>query len=174
MKYLKINFIITLAILIGSFNAYAQTTNATKARIDEIKKWYGEIQTIGLKNCKTKKNVKTEGTDRWSFDLNIQVCELNNLYQVTKCQFDYTDGDKELIIYRKNSKIFFVFIKGTNERFNYEQRYYCNQDEKTIQQLDREGVDLQKVNSTQNKENLYKNIKVVLAEEFAEIERAFN
>ena len=168
---MKIKLIIAVAILIGSLNANAQTSNNDKARIAEIKKWYAEIQTIGLKNCKTKKYVKMEGADRWSFDLNIQVCELNNLYQVKKCKFNYIEGDKELIIYRKNSKIFFVFIKGSNERFNYEQRYYCNQDEKTIQQLDREGVDLQKVNNTENKENLHKNIKLVLSDDFEEIER---
>jgi len=43
-----------------------------------------------------------------------------------------------------------------------------------IQQLDRYGEGELAANSTQNKENLYKNIKVVLADEFAEIERAFN
>ncbi len=109
MKYLKINFIITVAILIGSFNANAQTTSTNKARIAEIKKWYGEIQAIGLKNCKTKTYVKYDGhssTEKLSFDQKIQDCQLNNLYQVTKCQFDAIDGDKEVIIYRKNRTVF--------------------------------------------------------------------
>ena len=176
MKYLKINFIITVAILIGSFNANAQTSSTNKARIAEIKKWYGEIQTIGLKNCKTKKYVKPDGLTsekKYPFDQKIQVCQLNNLYQVTKCQFTDHERDDEVIIYRKNSKVFFVLIKGSSLGFVYESRYYCNQDEKLIQQLDRNGEGELAPNNTENKENLYKNIKVVLANEFAEIESNF-
>ena len=78
MKYLKINFIITVAILIGSFNANAQMSSTNKARIAEIKKWYGEIQTIGLKNCKTKKYVKyiqLSPTATYPADQKIQVCQ---------------------------------------------------------------------------------------------------
>lgn len=177
MKYLKINFIITVAILIGSFNSNAQMSSTNKARIAEIKKWYGEIQTIGLKNCRTKTYVKTDGLSgqqKLSFDQKIQDCQLNNLYHVTKCQFTGYEWADEVIIYRKNGKVFFVLIKGASEGYLYERRYYCNQDEKLIQQLDRDGEGELAPNNTENKENLYKNIKVVLANEFAEIERAFN
>jgi len=178
MKYLKINFIITVAILIGSFNANAQTPGSNKARIAEIKKWYGEIQTIGLKNCKTKNYVKNDGLtqeQKFPFDQKIQVCQLNNFYQVTKCQFTGYEWADEVIIYRKNGKVFFVLIKGASEGYVYERRYYCNQDEILIQQLDRngEGGEL-KANNVENKTDLYKNIKEVLADEFAEIERALN
>jgi hypothetical protein len=175
---MKIKFIITLAILIGSFNANAQTSSVTKERIAEIKKWYAEIQTIGLKNCMTKNYVKTDGLTsekKYPFDQKIQVCQLNNLYQVTKCQFTGYEWDKEVIIYRKNSKVFFVFITGGSEGYVYERRYYCNQDEKLIQQLERDGEAGElKANNVENKTDLYKNIKVVLADEFAEIERALD
>jgi hypothetical protein len=176
MKILKINLIITVAILIGSFNANAQTSSANKARIAEIKKWYGEIQSIGLKNCKTKKyvkNIQLSSTVKYPADQKIQVCQLNNLYQVTKCQFTDHERDDEIIIYRKNSKVFFVLIKGSSLGFVNERRYYCNQDEKIIQQLDRDGEGELSANNTENTENLYRNIKVVLADEFAEIESNF-
>jgi hypothetical protein len=177
MKIMKIKFIITLAILIGSFNANAQTSSVTKERIAEIKKWYGEIQTIGLKNCKTKNYVKTDGLtqeQKVPFDQKIQVCQLNSFYQVTKCQFTGYEWDEEVIIYRKNSKVFFVFTTGGSEGYVYERRYYCNQDEKLIQQLDRDGEGGElKANNVENKTDLNKNIKVVLADEFAEIKRAF-
>jgi hypothetical protein len=174
---MKIKFIITVAILIGSFNANAQTSSTTKARIAEIKKWYAEIQTIGLKNCKTKTYLKSDENvmiEKSSNEQKIQVCQLNNLYQVTKCQFTFIDGDKEVIIYRKNRTVFFVLIKGSNERFYYEERYYCNQDEKIIQQLDRVEEDGLKSNNKENRTNLNKDIKLVLADEFAEIESALD
>jgi hypothetical protein len=174
MHFFKL--VITVAILIGSFNANAQNSSANKERIAEIKKWYAEIQTIGLKNCRTKKYVKyieLSPTVKYPADQKIQVCQLNNLYQVTKCQFTDHERDDEVIIYRKNSKVFFVLIKGSSLGFVNERRYYCNQDEKLIQQLDREGEGELAVNNTENKENLYKNIKVILSDEFAEIERAF-
>jgi hypothetical protein len=177
MKYLKINLIITVAILIGSFNANAQTSTTNKARIAEIKKWYAEIQTIGLKNCKTKKYVNTDGftnEQEYKFDQKIQVCQLNNLYQVTKCQFTGHEWAGDVIIYRKNNSVFFVLIKGASEGYLYERRYYCNQDEILIQQLDREGIDLTKSKNIENPTNLYKNIKVVLSDTFDEIERSFN
>jgi hypothetical protein len=174
---MNLKFIITVAILIGSFNANAQMSSTNKARIAEIKKWYAEIQTIGLKNCRTKKYVKyiqLSPTEKFPTDQKIQDCQLNNLYKVTKCQFTYYEGEKEVIIYRKNRKVFFVLIKGSSEGYLYERRYYCNQDEKLIQQLDRDGEGELKANNTENKENLYKNIKVVLSDEFDEIERALD
>ena len=178
MKYLKINFIITVAILIGSFNTNAQNSSTNKARITEIKKWYAEIQTIGLINCKTKKYIKTDGLtekQKFSFDQKIQVCQLNNLYQVTKCQFTGYEWADEVIIYRKYGKVFFVLIKGVSEGYLYERRYYCNQDEKLILQLDRDGEGGElKSNNVENKTDLYKSIKIVLADDFDEIERAFN
>ena len=70
--------------------------------------------------------------------------------------------------------MFFVLIKGSSLGFVYESRYYCNQDEKLIQQLDRNGEGELAPNNTENKENLYKNIKVVLSDEFDEIERALD
>jgi len=170
--------LITVAILIGSFNANAQTSSTTKARIAEIKKWYGEIQTIGLKNCKTKNYVKTDGLtkeQKFPFNQKIQVCQLNNLYQVTKCQFTGYEWAQDVIIYRKNSKVFFVLITGGSEGYVYERRYYCNQDEKLIQQLDRDGEGGKlKANNVENKIDLYKNIKVILSETFDEIERALD
>jgi hypothetical protein len=173
----NLKFIITVAILIGSFNANAQTSSTTKTRIAEIKKWYAEIQTIGLKNCKTKTYVKyfqLTPTEKYPTDQKIQDCQLNNLYQVTKCQFNYYEGGKEVIIYRKNSKVFFVLIKGVNLAYVYEERYYCNQDEKIIQQLDRTEEDGINSNNKENRTNLYKNIKLVLEYDFDEIERALD
>ena len=175
MKILNMKLLIVLAILFNSLIVNAQTSNINKARIAEIKKWYGEIQTIGLKNCKTKNYVKTDGLtqeQKFPFNQKIQVCLLNNLYQVTNCQFRGYEWAEDVIIYRKNSKVFFVLISGGSERFFYERRYYCNQDETLIQQLDREGEGELPANNTQNKENLYENIKVVLSDTFAEIERA--
>jgi len=69
--------------------------------------------------------------------------------------------------------VFFVLIKGSSLGFVNERRYYCNQDEKIIQQLDRDGEGELSANNTENTENLYRNIKVVLADEFAEIESNF-
>lgn len=175
MNFFK--FIITVLILIGSFNANAQTSSTNKARIAEIKKWYGEIQTIGLKNCKTKTYIKSDenhNRERTSHDQKIQVCQLNNLYQVTKCQFAGYDWAEDVIIYRKNSKVFFVLITGGSERYFYERRYYCNQDEKIIQQLDREGEGELNPNNIENNTDLNKNIKVVLSTIFDEIKREFN
>ena len=179
MKIMNIKFIITVAILIASLSTNAQTSTTNKARIAEIKKWYAEIQTIGLKNCKTKKYVKSDenhNRERTSHDQKIQVCQLNNLYQVTKCQFTGYEWAQDVIIYRKNSKVFFVLIKGGSEGYVYERRYYCNEEEKLIQQLEREGEggELNPNNIEKEQENLYKNIKVVLADDFDEIERALN
>jgi NADH:ubiquinone oxidoreductase subunit F (NADH-binding) len=71
--------------------------------------------------------------------------------------------------------VFFVLIKGASEGYVYERRYYCNEDEKLIQQLDREGEGGElKANNVENKTDLNKNIKVVLADDFDEIERALN
>jgi hypothetical protein len=165
-------------LLVCHLNTNAQISN-NKERINEIKKWYAEIQSIGLKNCKSKKYIKTESLNqespKFSFEQNIQVCQLNDLYQVTKCNLTGYEWSNDVIIYRRNDKVFFVLIKGTSEGYYYENRYYCDQFEKIIQQLDREGdgVAALKNSSKEIKTNIKTSIKVHLNDVFSEIEREF-
>ena len=161
----------TLMLIFNLFiniHLFSQTSESVKNRIIDIKKWYAEIQTIGLKNCKTKKYIKYDNphspNEKIPFNQTISVCRLDNSYLIRKGEYHGYEWAEDVFIYSKNEKIFFVFIKGNGEAYSYERRYYCNREEKIVQQLDREadgGEELKGAN-TENKTNINKDIREII------------
>ena len=169
MKNLTIKVITFLIFnLFVNIHLYSQTSESVKNRIIEIKKWYAEINAMGLKNCKSKSYQESEKRGEispgkafyTSHTQTISVCRLNDAYTVRKGQFQGHEWVLDIIIYLKNGKIFFVFEKGDGEGESWENRYYCNTNEKIIQQLDREAHGGEELNNTnkENKSNINKNI----------------
>jgi hypothetical protein len=163
----KISFIFIFTFF-GHIRLYSQSSDGIKNRIVEIKKWYSEIQNIGLINCKSKSFIKYEdpfnSNARMPFDQTVNICRLNNIYLVRKAQYQGYEWSEDVFIYSKNEKIFFVFVKGSTEGYSYEKRFYCNSEEKIIKQLDQEteyGKDDKKEN-VENKTNLYKDIDTII------------
>ncbi len=163
----KISLIFIFSIF-GHIHLYSQSPDGIKNRIVEIKKWYSEIQNIGLINCKSKSFIKYEdpfnSNARMPFDQTVNICRLNNIYLVRKAQYQGYEWSEDVFIYSKNEKIFFVFVKGSAEGYSYEKRFYCNSEEKIIKQLDQEteyGKDDNKEN-IENKTNLYKDIDKII------------
>jgi hypothetical protein len=163
----KISLILIFCIS-TNIHSYSQSSDGIKNRIIEIKKWYSEIQSIGLLNCKSKTYKEYENpfesSAKMPFDQTVSVCRLSNTYLLRKAQFHGYEWAEDVFIYSKNEKIFFVFIKGSTEGTSYERRFYCNSEEKIIKQLDQEadyGKDDNKEN-IENKTNLYKDIDTII------------
>lgn len=160
-----------LLFLMCCSNINAQSSEVFNNRIKDIKKWYAEIQAIGLKNCNSKSYIKYESpysseekANKIPFNQTISECILNNTYKLRKGQFRGYEWNEDVMVYFKNGKVFFVFVKGNSEGYSYERRIYCSANEQIIQQLDREadsGEELNKVNK-ENYRNINKNIREVI------------
>ena len=89
-SFFKISLIFILTISVN-IQLFSQSTEGVKNRIVEIKKWYSEIQSIGLINCKSKSYVEYEdpfnSNAKMPFDQTVSVCRLNNTYLIRKAQF---------------------------------------------------------------------------------------
>ena len=150
----------------------SSTPNTANNRVEEIRKWYSEIQAIGIKNCTSKTYTVDEpvGYDENGkmvespFNQTIQRCNLSPIYSLYDGFFTGDHWGQSVKVYLKNNKIFFVFISGGGEGSSYEERYYCNEDEKIIKELRREadgGEELSGANF-EITSNLNKNISSVL------------
>jgi hypothetical protein len=150
----------------------SSTPNTANNRVEEIRKWYSEIQAIGMKNCTSKTYTVDEpvGYDENGkmverpFNQTIQRCNLSPIYSLYDGFFTGDHWGQSVKVYLKNNKIFFVFISGGGEGSSYEERYYCNEDEKIIKELRREadgGEELSGANF-EITSNLNKNISSVL------------
>ena len=112
-------------------------------RIQEIKLWYSDIQKIGMQNCETKKRVKYDSFDleseKFPFDQVVKTCKLDDHYELIRGEFGGYEWGKQLSIYKKDGKIFFVLVEGASEGWSYTERYYCDRDENLIQRLENEA-----------------------------------
>ncbi len=150
----------------------SSTPNNANNRVEEIRKWYSEIQAIGMKNCTTKTYTvyETVGYDdngkqiKSPYEQTIQRCNLSPIYSLYDGYFTGDHWGQSVKVYLKNKKIFFVLIAGGGEGSSYEERYYCNEDEKIIKELSREadfGEELTGAN-IEVKTNINKDIRKVI------------
>lgn len=159
MKKLLVKLIF-YSLLLGFYTGYSQSTEAINARVLEIKKWYGEIQSIGLKNCITKEKVVEEeiSDEIEKFTQTLKKCNLNETYQVVQGSFNSYEWSSNINLYRKNGKIFFVYIETFSIGGTGEFRFYFNDRELLIKQVEKiEDVIEDKITKKENKENLFKN-----------------
>lgn len=166
----KSHLVFNILFFVGylSLDSTSQKITGTKERVAEIKKWYAEIQSIGLRNCKSKKFIKYDNpfnqNENIPFNQTVSICQLNNVYLIKKGQFEGHEWAEDVLIYYKNGLIFFVFIKGVSEGYTYERRYYLNSREKIIQELEREadyGEEF-KGNHKEVSDNLNKDIREII------------
>ena len=153
--------------------------NTVNSRVEDIRKWYSEIQAIGMKNCtsKTYTAYETVGYDdngkqiKLPYEQTIQRCNLSPIYSLYDGYFTGDHWGQSVKVYLKNNKIFFVFITGGGEGYSYEERYYCNEDEKIIKELKREGDFGEEPSgaNTEIKTNINKDIRTVI--DFARFNR---
>ena len=141
-------------------------TNTVNSRVEDIRKWYSEIQAIGMKNCTSKTYAVYEdfGGNEIPYGQTIQRCKLNPTYTLLNGDFNGHEWAENVKVYLKNDKIFFVFISGGSDGGDYELRYYCNEDEKIIKELWRSadlGEELTGPN-TEDKTNLSMDIRSII------------
>jgi outer membrane protein len=107
------------------------------SRINDIRNWYSEIQSIGMKNCTTKAYTVYEdfGGNETPYGQTIQRCKLSPTYTLLNGDFSGHEWAENVKVYLKNDKIFFVIITAGDDGGNSEIRYYCNEDEKIIKEL---------------------------------------
>lgn len=150
----------------------APSSSSPTNAVNDIRKWYSEVQSIGMKNCSSKTYTvyETAGFDasgkpiKYPHDQTIQRCNLSTTYSLYDGSFTGDHWGQNVKVYLKNNKIFFVFITGGGEGYSYEERYYCNEDEKIIKELKREG-DFGEAPSGENSEvktNINKDIRTVI------------
>ena len=150
----------------------SSTPNTANNRVEEIRNWYSEIQSIGLKNCSSKTYTEYElayydengKPIKTPYNQTIKRCRLTPTYSLYTGDFGGHEWGQSVNVYLRNNKIFFVFITGGSEGYRYEERYYCNDDERVIKELRREadgGEELSGANF-EITSNLNKNISSVL------------
>ncbi|NDF59518.1 MAG: hypothetical protein EB100_00390 [Crocinitomicaceae bacterium] len=112
-------------------------------RINDIRAWYSQIQNIGLKNCNQKTRVKYDSfspeTEKIPFDQVANRCKISDEFEVIEGNFSGYEWSNTVHVYKKDQKIFFIFIEGGSEGWLFERRYYCDKDENVIRHLEREG-----------------------------------
>lgn len=172
-----IYFTIITSLLIH-LNTFGQDTNSKTTRIEEIKKWYAEVGKLNSKNCQTKTFVKYDSfsseSEKLPFDQKIIICQPSNTYQTITAELSGYEWGAKTHIYKKNEKIFFVFIEGSSEGFSYEKRFYCDKDEIIILQLEKEaegGADFSAPNKEIKLTSDNLSIKEALSEDFSQINK---
>jgi hypothetical protein len=147
-------------------------------RVEQIRGWYGEIQKIGMNNCKTKRKTRFErgfssdGED-FQFEQIVKTCELNEDFELIRGEFSGYEWGQEVSVYKRKGKIFFIFVTGGAEAWSYENRYYFDSNENLIRHLEREadgGDELSGPNKEKKIDPKKKNVKVCAKEYFDEIE----
>lgn len=113
-------------------------------RVEQIRGWYGEIQKIGMNNCKTKRKTRYEkgfssDSEEFSFEQIVKTCELNEDFELIKGEFSGYEWAQQVSVYKRKGKIFFIFVTGGAESWTYEYRYYFDSDENLIRHLVREA-----------------------------------
>ena len=135
----------------------SEPPQSVEDRVSEIKKWYAEVQKLGIRNCKTYRTTKKDGLtpdNQFPFDQEVKVCRLNDRYELIQGKLLGYEWGETVNIYKRDAKVFFVFVEGGAEAFLYENRYYCDRDETVIRHLQKEsegGDDLSKAANKQVK-----------------------
>jgi hypothetical protein len=164
-----ISCFLLFSLLFLSNNLFSQSNELLASKIKNIKTWYAEMQTLNLNNCKTVTYIEYDGLSEYKmpFDQTISLCEPNDTYTLLKGDFLGYEWYEKILIYMKNKKIFFVYVEGSMESFSFQSRYYCDSDEKIIQQmdLDAEGGQALDGQSKKNESNLKKNIREIIKPE---------
>lgn len=153
-----------------------ERTQTAEERINDIRKWYAEIINQGLSNCKTKTKTSYDSPmpdmEPFAFEQTASSCILSNDFQLIEAYLNGYEWGNKVHIYKKNGKIFFVFIEGGAESWTFEKRYYCDKDENVIRYLEREGENGDQPNGPQTTMKLNAdnpNIRAYLNSEFKEI-----
>lgn len=172
-KFILCSTIVFLTVF-NSHKVNAQITDSQTVRINEIKKWYKEVQGFKLTSFNIKKFEDKEpvigipdinDTSYRPVYITLKTYQLNNTYQLKILNTVKYEWDEDIYLYYRNKKIFFCLIKGNLEGNLYEARFYCNENEKIIYQLDKEGeYSFQEIlsNNKVNTENLNMKIQEVL------------
>jgi hypothetical protein len=144
-------------------------------RINDIRAWYSQIQNLGLKNCKQKTRVKYDSfspeTEKMPFDQVASRCKLTDEFELIEGNLSGYEWSYTVHIYKKNQKVFFIFIEGGAEGWSYERRYYCDKDENVIRHLEREAEGGEEVRGPQKEMKIKnQNIRNYLKSDFDELE----
>jgi hypothetical protein len=114
----------------------------TEKRIQEIKLWYAQVENTKKDSCTTKKRIKHEGFDSHSeqipFEQEVEICSIGKQYEKIVGNFSGYEWGSQISIYKKEGKVFFVFVTGSSESLSYEERYYWDNNEQLIRFLNKE------------------------------------
>lgn len=147
-------------------------------RVEQIRTWYGEIQKIGMQNCKTKSKTRyerglSEESDHSPYKQIVKTCNLNEDFELIRGNFLGYEWGQEVSIYKRKGKIFFIFVTGGAETWSYEYRYYFDSDENLIRHLVKEadyGNEISGPNKEIKIDPKKKNVNVCAKEYFNEID----
>lgn len=125
-------------------------------RVADIRKWYAEINGLTKRNCRVKKRTEYDGLAAadMPFEQKVTACQLNDTYELIEGEFNGYESGSTVHVYKKEGKIFFIFVEGGAESWSYERRYYCDKDENIIRFLEREGEGGDEPSGAQNTKKL--------------------
>jgi hypothetical protein len=147
-------------------------------RITDIRNWYSEMVGMSKRNCRIKTRTAYEGfamdSEKMPFEQKATVCTLSDEYELIEGELSGWEWGSTIHMYKKNGKIFFVFIEGGAESYTFERRYYCDKDENVIRFLERESDDGSQPTGPQMTKPLQQsatNIRDYIKEDLKEIEK---
>ena len=164
---MKPSVILAVTFFFLNTQCFCQTGKPSN-RISEIKNWYKEIQSVGLKNCTSNNYIVYDGlspeTSQYPFTQKIKRCSVNERFSVMQGEFNLYESIEKVNVYLLHGKIFFVFIQLSAETYSAEYRYYCDTNEKIILELKKESYDPMKSlgENLELKENLNKPVKSII------------
>ena len=158
-------------------NKTEEKPQTTEERINDIRKWYAEVSKKGTSSCKTKTKTSYDSfspdSEPMPFEQNASACKFANQFELVEANLNGYEWGETIHIYKKDGKIFFVFVEGGAESWTYERRYYCDKDENVISHLEREGENGDQPSGPQTIMKLNTStpsIRAYLSSEFKEIE----
>ncbi len=169
---------IVVLLLWAISNTHAQSTKGNKIQLDSIKKWYSEIQSIGLQHCIKKSIFESSefatGSEPLRYEQIVSKCAINAKYSVIKAEFKGHEWASNIYIYLRFNSVFFVFIQGANESYSYENRWYCDASENIIEERLMRHDERSSVPEIENKLYYNRNIRSHLSEDFVKINSILN
>lgn len=127
---------------IDGINDVRQEIDDVEPRIQDIKRWYAEVEKVKTKNCITREKVKEEtfyaSAEKIPVNQSVEICQINEQFDIITGDFRGIHWSYTVSIYRRDNRAFFVFINGGSESVSYQNRYYFDSNEELIRQIDTE------------------------------------
>jgi hypothetical protein len=115
-------------------------------RIELIRDWFRQVESLRQSSeCETIERVRYDSfdvnTEQMPFVQSVKTCKINDDFELVVGDFRSFHSTYSAAIYKRQGKIFFVFVNGASEGWEFEDRYYADENEVLIRHLKKMAFD---------------------------------